>query len=220
MQKLIILVLLTFIFHTNIFAKEDNYFLMLKNNKVNVRYGPGFDYPVKYIYKKINLPVEVIDKKENFRKIIDHKKNSGWIHRSLLRKSKSLITTSTKILFKRPTKFSKPLARLDKGRLLIIKKCKKDYLMIRKYLLRQTYVLEKGRLNDQSGWKRLKNLTFQEFLKDVGMFSECTMTETAEKQLEMAESQCQRLLCCNTREGNQRYIYKQLQYPPDETSEG
>ncbi len=108
---------------------------MLKKNEVYVRYGPGFDYPIKYIYKKINLPVQIIDKKENFRRIIDHKKNSGWIHRSLLKTSKSVITTSTKILFKKPTKFSKPLAKLDKGRLLIVKKCERNWcnIMTEKY---------------------------------------------------------------------------------------
>ena len=100
---------------------------MLKNNKVNVRYGPSFDYPVKYIYKKIHLPVKLIDKKENFRRIIDYKKNSGWIHVSQLKKSKSLITTSKKILFKKPTKYSKPLAKIETGRLLLIKKCEKNW---------------------------------------------------------------------------------------------
>ena len=124
MQKLIILVLLTFIFHTNIFAKEDNYFLMLKNNKVNVRYGPGFDYPVKYIYKKKYLPIKVIDKKENFRRIIDFKNNSGWIHTSQLKKNKSFILLENKILFSKPTKYSKPILKIAKGRLLLIKKCK------------------------------------------------------------------------------------------------
>ena len=103
---------------------------MLKNNKVNVRYGPSFDYPIKYIYKKIKLPVQIIDKKENFRRIIDHKKNSVWIHISQLRKSKSLIVTSQKILFKKPTKYSKPLAKLDVGRLLLIKKCEKKWCNI------------------------------------------------------------------------------------------
>ena len=58
---------------------------MLKNNKVNVRYGPSFDYPIKYIYLKKYLPIKVIDKKENFRRIIDHKHNSGWIHTSQLK---------------------------------------------------------------------------------------------------------------------------------------
>ena len=103
---------------------------MLKNNTVNVRYGPSFEYPVKYIYKQKFLPLQVIDKKENFRKVIDHMKNSGWIHISQLKKSKSLIAISNKILFKKPTKYSKPLAKIEKGRLLIVKKCEKDWCNI------------------------------------------------------------------------------------------
>ena len=86
MRKILILFLLIFIFPTNIFASENNYFLMLKNKEVNVRYGPGFDYPIKYIYKKKYLPIKVIDKKENFRRIIDFKNNNGWIHTSQLKK--------------------------------------------------------------------------------------------------------------------------------------
>tara|TARA_B100000795_G_C22574691_1_gene351434 strand:+ start:156 stop:608 length:453 start_codon:yes stop_codon:yes gene_type:complete len=108
---------------------QDN-FMSLKKNKVNVRYGPGFDYKIKYIYKKINLPVKIIDKKENFRKIIDLKKNNGWIHISQLKNSKSFITLENKILFKKPSLFSKPLARIKKGRLLLVKKCKKEWCKI------------------------------------------------------------------------------------------
>ena len=113
-----------------LYSEDGESFLMLKNNKVNVRYGPSFDYPIKYIYKKIYLPVKLIDKKENFRRIIDHKKNSGWIHVSQLRKSKSLITTSKKILFRKPSKFSKPLAKLDNGRLIFVEKCEKNWCYI------------------------------------------------------------------------------------------
>ena len=103
---------------------------MLKNDKVNVRYGPSFDYPIKYIYKKTNLPVKVIDKKENFRRIIDIKKNGGWIHISQLKQSKSFITVSNKILFKKPTKFSKPLAKIETGRLLLVKKCERNWCLV------------------------------------------------------------------------------------------
>ena len=121
-----------FLFFFNIsFANEINMFLMLKNNEVNVRYGPSLDYPIKYIYRKINLPVKVIDAKENMRRIIDHKKNSGWIHRSQLKKSKSLITTKIKILFKKPTKYSEPLAKIDEGRLLIVKECENNWCSIK-----------------------------------------------------------------------------------------
>ena len=79
------------------FAISESFFLSLKKSKVNVRYGPGFDYEVKYIYKKKNLPVKILDKKEHWRKVIDIKKNSGWIHWSQLKKTNSFITTDEKI---------------------------------------------------------------------------------------------------------------------------
>jgi SH3-like domain-containing protein len=72
-----------FLFISILFAQTsiaEKKFLSLKKNKVNVRYGPSFDSKIKYIYKKINLPVKQIDKKENFRRIVDLKNNSGWIH--------------------------------------------------------------------------------------------------------------------------------------------
>jgi len=78
-------------------------FVSLKKNKVNVRYGPSFESDIKYVYKKINLPLKQIDKKENFRRIIDFKNNSGWIHISQLKKSNSVIATKDKVLFKKPT---------------------------------------------------------------------------------------------------------------------
>ena len=130
-RKLLILLLLTFIFPTNIFAKENSYYLILKNNEVNVRYGPGFDYPIKYVYKKKNLPIKVIDKKENFRRIIDFKKNSGWIHVSQLKKGKSLILLKDQILFSKPTRYSKPILKILKGRLLLVKKCKKKWCKVK-----------------------------------------------------------------------------------------
>ena len=120
--QLIFKILIIIFFTSNAISENNEKFLMLKNDKVNVRYGPSFDYPIKYIYKKINLPVKVIDKKENFRRIIDNKKNGGWIHISQLKQSKSFITVSNKILFKKPTKFSKPLAKIETGRLLLVKK--------------------------------------------------------------------------------------------------
>ena len=122
---------ITFFFVNVLPANENSYYLILKNNEVNVRYGPGFDYPIKYVYKKKNLPIKVIDKKENFKKIIDFKKNSGCIHASQLKKGKSFILLKDQILFKKPTKYSKPLLKIAKGRLLLVKKCKKKWCMIK-----------------------------------------------------------------------------------------
>ena len=122
-----VLLLLVLFNHTN---ADENYFLSLKYKKVNVRYGPGLDYPIKFVYLKKNFPVEVIDEKENFRKILDYKNNGGWVHRSQLKKNGSLIALEEKILFNSSTKYSSPLAVIKRGRLLIIKKRKKNWLKV------------------------------------------------------------------------------------------
>jgi SH3-like domain-containing protein len=122
----------------------DEKFLSLKKNKTNVRYGPGLDYPIKYIYRKINLPVKQIDKKENWRRIIFLDNNSGWIHLSQLKQSNSIITLEEKILFKKPSNFSEPLAKLEKGRLLVIKKCEDNWCSVI--------------TDDYKGWVKIKNI--------------------------------------------------------------
>tara|TARA_B100001758_G_C18308270_1_gene556311 strand:+ start:661 stop:1110 length:450 start_codon:yes stop_codon:yes gene_type:complete len=144
MYKIILLFYLTFIIQPFTLSAENNYFLILKNNKVNVRYGPSLDYPIKYIYKKKFLPVKIIDKKENFRRIIDHKKNSGWIHYSQLKKGKSFISLEEGILFTKPTKYSKPLVKISKGKLLRAKKCKNNWCKIH--------------TEKYSGWIEIKNI--------------------------------------------------------------
>ena len=125
-----IILIITLIFSQIAVVNGGEKFLSLKKDKVNVRYGPSFDFPVKYIYKKINLPIKLIDKKENFRRIIDYKKNGGWIHISQLKKANSVITTNDKILFQKPTIFSEPIANLKKGRILIIQKCQDDWCKV------------------------------------------------------------------------------------------
>ena len=129
MKKKIYTLFFLILFISSSFAAET--FLSLKKNKVNVRYGPSFDSEVKYVYKKVNLPIKQIDKKENWRRIIDLKNNSGWIHWSQLKTVNSIIPLEDKILFKKPTSFAKPIAKIKKGRLLILEKCEKNWCKIK-----------------------------------------------------------------------------------------
>ena len=129
MQKIIFLLVLFFFTH-NLFAKEE-YFLTLRNEIVNLRQGPSFDYPVKIFYKKKFLPVLIQDKSDTFRKIRDHENNSGWIHISQLSKKKAAITIDDDVLvFSKPTIYSTPKVILKKGRLCKIKKCKDEWCNI------------------------------------------------------------------------------------------
>ena len=129
MKKLIFFISIFIFFPFYVFSNET--FLSLKKDKVNVRYGPGFEYPIKYIYKKIDLPIKQIDKKENFRRIIDLKNNSGWIHVSQLKKVNSVIPKVDKILFSKPSNFSKPLAKIEKGRVLLLQNCNKNWCKVK-----------------------------------------------------------------------------------------
>ena len=107
------------------------YFLTLRNDKVNLRQGPSFEYPIKLFYKKKYLPVLILDKSENFRKIRDHENNAGWIHISQLSKKKAAITIDDdQLIFNKPSIYSKPFAILKKGRLCKIHKCKDDWCKI------------------------------------------------------------------------------------------
>ena len=90
------------------------------------------------------MPVKVIDEKENFRRIIDHKKNSGWIHRIMLTKPNSLIVLEEKIVFKKNSKFSEPIVKLEKGRLVTIIKCELNWCQIES--------------DNYSGWIETKNV--------------------------------------------------------------
>ena len=130
---LIILVLFFSIlfFFSKSSANENVNFLSLKNNKVNLRQGPSFEYPIKLTYKKKYLPILILGKSETWRKIKDFESNSGWIHVSQLSKKKSAINKkNNSVLYKKPTIYSKPIAKLVIGRLVLIKKCQTKWCKI------------------------------------------------------------------------------------------
>ena len=142
-KKIIIWFLYLLILNVQSINAEEK-FWSLKNDKVNVRYGHGKTHSIKYIYRKINLPVKQIDKKENWIRIIDLRNNTGWIHISQLKSSISIIILENKILFNKPSNYSRPKARLEEGRLLIIKKCDENWCKIT--------------TDNYSGWVEVKNV--------------------------------------------------------------
>jgi len=132
MRAITIIFLIYFFFVFGSAYSKDEFFLTLRNDKVNLRQGPSFDYPVKILYKKKFLPVLIQDKSDNFRKIRDHENNTGWIHVSQLSKKKAAIVTEDELtLFNSSTIYSYPVAIIKKGRLVKINKCKNDWCKIK-----------------------------------------------------------------------------------------
>ena len=131
MLRFITIFFIILFFKVSSFSKEI-YFLTLRNEIVNLRQGPSFEYPIKILYKKKFLPVIIQDEYGNFRKIKDHENNSGWIHISQLSKKKAALSKyENLIVFNSPTLYSKPLVILEQGKLCIIIKCKNQWCKIK-----------------------------------------------------------------------------------------
>ena len=131
-MPLIVLLFFLFLLSSQSVYANGEYFRTLRNDKVNLRQGPSFDYPIKIFYKKKFLPVLIQDRSDNFRKIRDHENNTGWIHISQLSKKKAeIIIDDSSILFNGSTIYSSPIAILKKGRLVKINKCKNNWCKIK-----------------------------------------------------------------------------------------
>lgn len=91
-------------------------FVSLRATEVNMRIGPGVRYPVDWVYKRQNLPVEVIAEFNTWRKVRDGQGTQGWIHQSMLSSRRTvLVTGQTRTLRFRADSGSAPIARLEPG---------------------------------------------------------------------------------------------------------
>ena len=97
-------------------------FVSLKSNDVNLRIGPSINYPIELKYVQINLPVEIIDEFDVWRKIRDHQDNKGWLHKSLIKGDRFVLTTNnTKKVYNRPN--GKVIGEAESNNILSLESC-------------------------------------------------------------------------------------------------
>ena len=56
----------------------------MRSDEVNLRVGPGTRYPIEWVYKRRDLPVEIEREFEVWRLVRDHEGNRGWVHQATL----------------------------------------------------------------------------------------------------------------------------------------
>ena len=110
-------------------------FVSLKSNDVNLRVGPSINYPIKLKYIKKNLPVEVIDEYNVWRKIKDHENNIGWIHKSLIKGERNgiIISEINKHVYVYNNIFGRIIGEISIGSIVNLPKCKINWCYITKY---------------------------------------------------------------------------------------
>lgn len=105
-------------------------FVSLRVGKVYARTGPGKQYPIRYVYQRKGLPVEIILEYEGWRKIRDHEGGEGWVHQTLLTGRRTAFVQGDKAgesltIRKRPKEASRPMARIENHAMVSIEKCPK-----------------------------------------------------------------------------------------------
>ena len=107
-------------------------FVSLKSDDVNLRVGPSINYPIELKYIQNNLPVEIIDEFDVWRKIRDSENNTGWLHRSLIKADRFVLTVnkknSTKNIYNRPN--GHKIGIVKKNNILNLESCLKNWCLV------------------------------------------------------------------------------------------
>jgi len=91
-------------------------FVSLRTGDVNFRAGPGFQYPVTWIYQRDGLPVEIIGEFDVWREVVAPDGGTGWVHIATIRARRTFFVTAPKaVLHVSPDANSAPAAILDFG---------------------------------------------------------------------------------------------------------
>jgi SH3-like domain-containing protein len=69
-------------------------FVSLRTNQVNFRAGPGFQYPVSWIYQRDGLPVEIIGEFDVWRQVRAPDGGTGWVHEATVRARRTFYVTA------------------------------------------------------------------------------------------------------------------------------
>lgn len=100
-------------------------FVSLKVDRVNVREGPSQGHPIRFVFLRKGLPVEIIAESEHWRRVRDRDGATGWVHQQMLSGTRTLIVTGTgnATLYARPDRDAVIVAYAQPGVVLEIKSC-------------------------------------------------------------------------------------------------
>jgi len=133
-----IIIIFSFFISLNLYAKKGSVtgfdiprFVSLKSDEINLRVGPSVNYPINLKYITKNLPIEIIDEFDVWRKIRDHKDNTGWIKKGLLKGDRYVLagikSDDTKN-FNYP--MGKPIGIIKKNNILKLEKCLENWCYV------------------------------------------------------------------------------------------
>lgn len=91
-------------------------FASLRSDEVNLRVGPGENYPIEWVLKRKDMPIEIVEQFQNWRQIIDWQGDKGWVlDRMITGRRAVIVTGGMRTLYRRPDPGSAVVARAEPG---------------------------------------------------------------------------------------------------------
>ncbi len=107
----------------------------LRSKLVNARSGPGSRYPIEWVYKQKNAPVEIIAEFDLWRQIRDWEGAETWVYKPMLSRQRWIKMTNkgTSNIYAKPEHDAKVIAKVEDQVIGKIEKCpeNKDFCLIR-----------------------------------------------------------------------------------------
>jgi SH3-like domain-containing protein len=106
-------------------------FVSLAETEVNMRTGPGKEYPIRWIYNRRDLPVKNTEENDVWRKIEDHEGDDGWVHSSLLSSRRTVIVLgSIQELHRTASGDSRVILRAEPGVVARLLDCQSEWCLV------------------------------------------------------------------------------------------
>jgi SH3-like domain-containing protein len=106
-------------------------FVSFRSEEVNLRTGPGTRYPIKWVYRKEGLPVEVVEEFEHWRKVKLPDGEDGWVFKGMLSGKRNVqIKAEVETVYQRPELNAPKVMRLEKGVVAELKICQEDWCQV------------------------------------------------------------------------------------------
>tara|TARA_B100001778_G_scaffold332855_1_gene340076 strand:- start:1165 stop:1674 length:510 start_codon:yes stop_codon:yes gene_type:complete len=107
-------------------------FVSLKSNKIFSRKGPGKRFPIEWVYQQKDLPVEIVQEFDVWRKIKDYEGSESWVHQGLLSGKRTAIALQDPYtqLYKKKERDTKVIGLVEKGATVELLGCFDDWCKV------------------------------------------------------------------------------------------
>ena len=103
-------------------------YVSLRADEVNVRRGPGLDYPIDWVFQRAGLPVRIVDEYGHWRRVVDSDEAGGWVYHALLTARRTALVTAAEVAFREaPSETAAPTARAERGVVAELLACRADW---------------------------------------------------------------------------------------------